>query len=90
MPVFMVEANYEFERDYEGPRTLRHQEYWAMLSGATGQLYGKLFHLDIATPWVTKAPSCIAKVARQLFHLDIARGVASGVGYDGHRSNLKC
>jgi hypothetical protein len=43
-PVFMVEANYEFENNTGGPKTtdetLRRQEYWTMLSGATGQLYG--------------------------------------------------
>jgi hypothetical protein len=43
-PVFMVEANYEFENNTRGPNTtdetLRRQEYWTMLSGATGQLYG--------------------------------------------------
>jgi hypothetical protein len=43
-PVFMVEANYEFENNTRGPKTtdetLRRQEYWTMLSGATGQLYG--------------------------------------------------
>ena len=42
-PVFLVEANYEFE-NFNGPVTtapiLRQQEYWANLSGATGQLYG--------------------------------------------------
>ena len=42
-PVFLVEANYEFE-SLSGPVTtaavLRQQEYWANLSGATGQLYG--------------------------------------------------
>lgn len=42
-PVFLVEANYEFE-NINGPVTtapiLRKQEYWANLSGATGQLYG--------------------------------------------------
>jgi hypothetical protein len=43
-PVFLVEANYEFEHnpDTDGGTTqnLRRQEYWTMLSGATGQLYG--------------------------------------------------
>ena len=44
-PVFMVEANYEFGKgDFyiEGGSTqnLRRQEYWTMLSGATGQVYG--------------------------------------------------
>ena len=43
LPVFMVEANYEFENNDRRARpdfTLRRQEYWTMLSGATGQLYG--------------------------------------------------
>jgi hypothetical protein len=42
-PVFMVEAGYEFENPYGHDTTvaiLRQQEYWANLSGATGQLYG--------------------------------------------------
>src|SRR5262249_38277533 len=43
-PVFMVEANHEFENNTGAPKTndqtLRRQEYWTMLSGATGQLYG--------------------------------------------------
>jgi hypothetical protein len=43
-PVFMVESNYEYENNSGGPattdETLRRQEYWTMLSGATGQLYG--------------------------------------------------
>ncbi len=40
LPVMMVEASYEGEHDYAGPSTLRRQEYWTMLSGATGQFYG--------------------------------------------------
>jgi hypothetical protein len=47
MPVFMVEANYEFENNDKGPKTtdlsLRKQEYWTMTSGATGQLYGNKY-----------------------------------------------
>ena len=47
MPVFMVEANYEYENNDKGPETtdvsLRRQEYWSMLSGATGQLYGNKY-----------------------------------------------
>lgn len=43
-PVFMEEANYEYENntsmDYGDPPTLRRQEYWTMLSGASGQGYG--------------------------------------------------
>ena len=44
MPVVMIEANYEGENNAGGPPTggdvLRRQEYWTMLSGATGQVYG--------------------------------------------------
>ena len=36
IPVFMVEANYEFEQEYSGSETLRRQEYWSLLSGASG------------------------------------------------------
>jgi hypothetical protein len=43
-PAFLVEANYEFEHlpnaDGGSAQNLRRQEYWTMLSGATGQLYG--------------------------------------------------
>jgi Protein of unknown function (DUF4038)/Putative collagen-binding domain of a collagenase len=52
-PVFMVEANYEFENNTKGPETtdetLRRQEYWTMLSGATGQLYGNGYTWGLET-----------------------------------------
>jgi len=51
LPNFMVEANYEFEHDYTGPATLRRQEYWAMLSGATGQLYGNGYTWPFTDGW---------------------------------------
>ena len=51
MPVFMGEANYEYEtnNDEDGgsPHVLRMQEYWTMLSGAAGQLYGNQVYLEI-------------------------------------------
>jgi hypothetical protein len=47
LPTFLVEANYEFEHlphtDGGSPLNLRRQEYWTMLSGAAGQLYGCAF-----------------------------------------------
>ena len=53
-PVFMVEANYEFEHfantDGGSTQNLRRQEYWTMLSGACGQLYGSAY------TWRTRAP----------------------------------
>ena len=55
IPVFMVEANYEFEDntglDYGDAATLRRQEYWTMLSGATGQLYGNHYTWTFTTDW---------------------------------------
>jgi hypothetical protein len=54
-PVFMVEANYEFEHnantDGGSPGNLRRQEYWTMLSGATGQLYGNKYTWRLPTGW---------------------------------------
>lgn len=51
LPVVMVEATYEGEGDYRGPRTLRRQEYWTMLSGATGQLYGNKYTWPFLEEW---------------------------------------
>ncbi len=53
LPTFMVEANYEFEHwhyptDLE---TLRRQEYWSMLSGASGQLYGNKYTWQFLKGW---------------------------------------
>ena len=50
-PVVMVEANYEQEHDYTGPATLRRQEYWAVLSGAAGQLFGNKYTWQFAQDW---------------------------------------
>ena len=56
-PVFMVEANYEFEHnsntDGGSLANLRHQEYWTMLSGATGQLYGSAFTWRLPSGWLS-------------------------------------
>jgi hypothetical protein len=51
VPVFMVEANYEGEHWYTGPETLRRQEYWTMLSGATGQFYGNKYTWQFLPGW---------------------------------------
>lgn len=53
LPVFMVEADYEFERD-STPAILRRQEYWTNLSGATGQLYGNAYTWTFAAGWKEK------------------------------------
>jgi hypothetical protein len=53
MPVCMIESDYEFEHE-STPAMLRRQEYWANLSGATGQLYGNGFTWRIKPGWKTK------------------------------------
>jgi Protein of unknown function (DUF4038) len=54
-PIFMVEANYEFEHlpDTDGGSTqnLRRQEYWTMLSGGAGQLYGSAHTWQLQKGW---------------------------------------
>ena len=54
MPVFMVEANYEGEHnqsDLGTPNILRRQEYWTLLSGATGQLFGNRYTWQFINGW---------------------------------------
>ena len=56
VPVFLQEANYEGGHNFPPvtgtPSVLRHQEYWAALSGATGQLYGdEIWTVRFAPGW---------------------------------------
>ncbi len=59
LPVFMMEANYEFENNSNyfsgvaGTFMLREQEYWTMTSGATGQLYGSHYTNHFISGWQT-------------------------------------
>jgi hypothetical protein len=54
-PIFMVEGSYEFEELFSVggglPSHLRRQEYWTMLSGATGQLYGSAYTWRLNKGW---------------------------------------
>jgi hypothetical protein len=56
-PVFMAEANYELEHNFGtdggSAQNLRRQEYWTMLSGATGQLYGSAYTWQLPKGWKT-------------------------------------
>ena len=60
-PIFMVEANYEFEHlpntDGGSSHNLRRQEYWTMLSGAAGQLYGSAYTWTFKRGWESKLDS---------------------------------
>jgi hypothetical protein len=56
LPVFLVEAGYEFEQNapsisYGDPETLRRQEYWSMLAGASGQFYGNHYTWAFRPHW---------------------------------------
>jgi hypothetical protein len=56
MPVYMAEAGYEFEQNNSSiskgdPPILRRQEYWSILSGATGQFYGNHYTWQFADGW---------------------------------------
>jgi hypothetical protein len=54
IPTFLVEANYEFEHnaaDEGTPEILRRQAYWALLSGAAGQLYGNHYTWPFSDGW---------------------------------------
>jgi hypothetical protein len=70
MPVFMVEAVYEFEGNGQPhvstPWTLRRQEYWSLLSGATGQLYGNGYTWPFKPDWKSHLDT---PGAAQMLHL---------------------
>jgi hypothetical protein len=56
IPIFMVEAGYEFEQNNPSissgtPETLRRQEYWSVLSGASGQFYGNHYTWQFLPEW---------------------------------------
>jgi hypothetical protein len=56
MPVYMAEAGYEMEQNLSwiskgDPDVLRRQEYWSMLSGASGQFYGNHWTWPFRDGW---------------------------------------
>ncbi len=56
MPTYLVEGHYDLEKvgdptDYGTPWVLRRQEYWTMLSGGTGQLYGNAYTWPFISGW---------------------------------------
>jgi hypothetical protein len=56
IPIFMVEAAYESEQNTSSispgtPETLRRQEYWSVLSGASGQFYGNHYTWQFLPNW---------------------------------------
>ncbi|MFP5228925.1 MAG: DUF4038 domain-containing protein [Acidobacteriota bacterium] len=55
MPTFLLEGHYDmadnWPDEYGTPSVLRRQEYWAMLSGAKGELYGNNYTDDFMSGW---------------------------------------
>jgi chitodextrinase len=71
LPTFMVEASYEFEQNapwiaYGDPLALRRQEYWSLLSGATGQLYGNRYTWQFLCPQRDNNGNCVGGWKDQL------------------------
>lgn len=53
MPVFMQEADYEFENGADNQR-LRRETYWTFLSGSTGELYGNHYTWTFTAGWQSR------------------------------------
>jgi hypothetical protein len=56
MPAYLLEAHYEGEDvgdppDFGTPSVVRREEYWAMLTGGTGQFYGNKYTWTFAPGW---------------------------------------
>jgi hypothetical protein len=70
LPTFMVEASYEFEQNPGAPggttQQLRRQEYWSLLSGATGQIYGNHYTWQFVCPDRDDAGNCVGGWKDQL------------------------
>ncbi len=70
LPTFLVEASYEFEQNpgtpAGTPQQLRRQEYWSLLSGATGQLFGNHYTWQFICPQRDDAGNCVGGWKDQL------------------------
>jgi hypothetical protein len=56
LPDYLVEARYDLEQgesqtDYGTPEMVRREEYWTMLSGGTGQIYGNHYSWSFSHGW---------------------------------------
>ena len=69
VPVFLVEADYELENGTDAER-LRRQEYWSLLAGACGHVYGNDYVWPLKTGWQSHLSSTGARefgYCRELF-----------------------
>jgi hypothetical protein len=69
-PVVLIESDYEFEQN-STPAVLRRQEYWSLLSGAAGQLYGNGYTWPFKPGWKEKLDTPGAK---QMAHVQALFG----------------
>ena len=58
-PAYLVEGHYDWENvgeppDFGTPYVLRKQDYWAILTGGTGQFYGNKYTWSFADGWKDK------------------------------------
>jgi Protein of unknown function (DUF4038)/Putative collagen-binding domain of a collagenase len=85
IPAFMIEASYEGEHDYTGPETLRRQEYWTMLSGATGQFYGNKYTWQFIPGWPSHLDTIGSRQLTFVTNLLVRRPWFDLVPDTGHR-----
>jgi hypothetical protein len=78
MPVYLAEANYEFENntgnDPSTPEVLRQQLWWTMTSGGIGQLYGNHYTVTFTSGWQSNLDTTGA--AQQQLATTFLRGLA--------------
>ena len=87
-PVVMIESDYEFEHD-STPAMLRRQEYWSLLSGAAGQLYGNGYTWPFKPGWKDKLD---APGAKQMAHVQALFGprlASARPGPEAHGSDRR-
>ena len=90
LPVFMVEAGYEFEQNGSSispgdPPILRRQEYWSLLSGATGQFYGNHYTWQFESDWKKHLDTTGSRQMRYLIRLFSGRRWFQLVPDQAHR-----
>ncbi len=66
LPTFYLEGSYEDEQasssvPFGTLEQLRHQEYWSLLSGATGQLYGNHYNWQFICRWRNADGDCLGE-----------------------------
>jgi hypothetical protein len=85
IPAFLIEASYEGEHYYTGPETLRRQEYWTILSGATGQFYGNRYTWQFSHGWPSHLDTIGSRQMTFVTNLFVRRPWYELVPDSGHR-----